>query len=474
MQFVLLNQPRRIAYLISPTKNNENCFDVYDPFDPTKDSFEKDEMASDDVLSEFPCILLRDNTSSVSSIDQLTVILFDVSSSMKHTTVGAYKTLLDLSISAAGAWCDRFYSYRLPHAIGLLYCGAQVTPKVQLIHEACPITTNFKNFEDALCARPNCGSSTPLYDSIDLALTMMNQFYEQYKDKISANYRKLIICVSDGEDNCSKMILSTIANKLQQEKVIFDSICFSDRQAASLVHLCQSTKGYYYFPIPHLDQDLVTLFERETAMVVRNRDGNVHGVIETPKFSRPKALHSPAMNLQNAAVKDVAGSNPSARHILREATSLKQNPPENVEVFVSQDNVFFWKVIVTGPTGTLYSGYKWLLSVEFHSNAYPFRPPNVRFATPIYHCNISDDGKICHEILESQWKPHTTMHDVLQQILDLLRKPNPDNALSTAKGDLYKTARELYDRELTLHTKKYAKTSIDELKKQYQLGDSDT
>lgn len=474
MQFVLLERPRRIAYLISPTKNIENRFDVYDPFDSTTASCEKDELASDDVLSEFPCILLRDDTSGVSLIDQLTVILFDVSSSMKHTTVGAHKTLLDLSISAVGAWCDRFYSYRLPHAIGLLYCGAQVTSTVRLVHEACSITTNFKNFEDALCARPNCGSLTPLYDSIDLALTMMNQFYEQHKDKISADYRKLIICVSDGEDNCSKMILSTIANQLQREKVIFDSICFSNRQAASLVHLCQSTKGYYYFPIPHLDQDLITLFERETAMIVKNRDENVHGVIGTPKFSRPEAVHSPAMNLQNATIKNIEGSNPSSRRILSQATSLKQNPPENVEIFVSQDNIFFWKVILTGPTGTLYSGYNWLLSVEFHSSNYPFRPPNVRFVTPIYHCNISDDGKICHEILENKWTPVTTMHDVLQQILDLLRKPNPDNALSAAKGSLYKTARETYDKELTLHTKKYAKTSLNELKNQYQLEGSDS
>jgi ubiquitin-conjugating enzyme E2 D/E len=391
---------------------------------------------------------------------------------MKHTTVGASKTLLDLSISAVGAWCDRFYSYRLPHAIGLLYCGAQVTSTVQLIHEACPITTNFKNFEDSLCSRPNCGSSTPLYDAIDLALKMMNQFYEQYKDKISTNYQKLIICVSDGEDTCSKMTLPIIASKLQQEKVIFDSICFSGRQAASLVRLCQSTKGYYYFPIPHLDQDLITLFERETAMVVRNRAENVYGVIETPKISRPTALHSPAMNLQKAAIKDVAISHRSGKRILQEANSLKQNPPENVEVFVGQDNVLFWKIILTGPTGTLYSGYKWLLSVEF-PNDYPFKRPGVRFVTPIYHCNISDDGKICLEILENQWNPSTTIYDVLQQILGLLREPDPNNALSAAKGDLYKTAREVHDRELKLHTEKYAKKSIDELKNQYKLEGSD-
>jgi ubiquitin-protein ligase len=65
------------------------------------------------------------------------------------------------------------------------------------------------------------------------------------------------------------------------------------------------------------------------------------------------------------------------------------------------------------------------------------------------------------------------MRDVLQQILNLLRNPDPNNALSTAKGDLYKTARGVYDKELKLHTEKYAKKSIDELKNQYKLEGSD-
>jgi L-rhamnose mutarotase len=41
MQFVLLDRPQHIAYLISPNKHNENCFHVYDPFDSTKNIFEK-------------------------------------------------------------------------------------------------------------------------------------------------------------------------------------------------------------------------------------------------------------------------------------------------------------------------------------------------------------------------------------------------------------------------------------------------
>jgi ubiquitin-protein ligase/uncharacterized protein YegL len=473
MQFVLLNQPRRIAYLISPAKNSENFFSAYDPSDATKEKFKKDEVAPDDILSEYSYIPLRDNAFSVGPIEQLTVILFDVSGSMKNTTFDASRTLLDLSVSALGAWCDKFCSYRLPHAVGLIYFGGKVTPNIQLIHEACPITNNFKNFEDSLGCRPDCGSSTPLYDAVDLALKMMYQFDEKHKAKMSANYHKLIICLSDGEDTCSKVALPTIGNKLQRENVIFDSICFKSKQANSLVNLCKLTRGYYYFPIPHLKEALITLFEREPSMVVKNRDENVYGVVETPKLSQSKALHDPAINLQKAPVKDVAVSNQVISRILREANSLKQKPLENVDVFVCKDNILFWKVIVTGPIGTLYCGYKWLLSIEFSPKTYPLRSPDIRFVTPIYHCNISDDGKICHEILRSHWTSQTTMYDVLQQIIGLLSEPEPDDALSTAKGNLYKTAQEDYNKELKLHNEKYAKATIDELKNQYQLEGSD-
>jgi ubiquitin-protein ligase len=469
MQFVLLNQPRRIAYLIRPAKNGKDIFTVYDPYDADKARFTKDDVAPDDVLSEYSYIPLRDNAFNVSPIEQLTVILFDVSDSMKHTTVGDSKTLLDLSIGALGAWRDKFRSYRLPHAIGLIYFGANMTPTTQLIHKACSITNNVQDFENSLSCRPDCGPSTPLYDAVELALEMMNEFYDQHKAKMSNSYHKLIVCVSDGEDTCSKVTLPTIANKLQQEKVIFDSICFNNKQADSLVHLCTSTKGYYYFPIPHLDQDLITLFEREPAMVVKNRDESFYGVVKEPKLCQPKALHVPAINLQEAPVKDIAVSSHVISRILREANNLKQRPLENVIVFVCEENILFWKIIMTGPIGTPYCGYKWLLSVEFSPKTYPLRSPDIRFVTPIYHCNISDDGKICHEILRSHWTSHTTMRDVLQLIITLLSEPEPDDALSTAKGNLYITAWGEYDKELKLHNEKYAKATIEELKTQYQL-----
>ncbi|CAF1351096.1 unnamed protein product [Rotaria sp. Silwood1] len=344
MQFVLLDKPRRIVYMINPAKNSKDSFTAYDPFDSKKEHFKKDEVASDDILRQYSYISVRDNAWNVRPIEQLTVILFDVSGSMKNITANNSKSLLDLSISALGVWSDKFCSNRLPHVIGLIYCGAKVTPTTQLIYEGCSLTNNFNDFEKSFSSRPDCGSSTPLYDAIEFALKIMNQFYEQHRSKMNPKYHKLIVCLSDGEDTCSEMTLSTTAEKLEQENVIFDS-----------------------------------------------------------------------------------------------------------------------------PIGTSYYGYTWLLSVEFPSQMYPLRPPEIRFITPIYHCNISDDGKICHEILRSHWTSQTTMYDVLQQITSLLFQPEPNDALSTNKGDLLKTAPKDYFKELQQHNEKYAKATIEELKNQYQL-----
>ncbi|CAF3838894.1 unnamed protein product [Rotaria sp. Silwood1] len=242
MQFVLLDKPRRIVYMINPAKNSKDSFTAYDPFDSKKEHFKKDEVASDDILRQYSYISVRDNAWNVRPIEQLTVILFDVSGSMKNITANNSKSLLDLSISALGVWSDKFCSNRLPHVIGLIYCGAKVTPTTQLIYEGCSLTNNFNDFEKSFSSRPDCGSSTPF-----------------------------------------------------------------------------------------------------------------------------------------------------------------------------------------------------------------------------------DDGKICHEILRSHWTSQTTMYDVLQQITSLLFQPEPNDALSTNKGDLLKTAPKDYFKELQQHNEKYAKATIEELKNQYQL-----
>src|SRR5438874_1526641 len=44
------------------------------------------------------------------------------------------------------------------------------------------------------------------------------------------------------------------------------------------------------------------------------------------------------------------------------------------------------------PSSDIYKGGAYQLSMKF-AEGYPFRPPEVRFITPIYHLNVDKDGE---------------------------------------------------------------------------------
>ncbi|XGW10381.1 hypothetical protein V3C99_012125 [Haemonchus contortus] len=56
---------------------------------------------------------------------------------------------------------------------------------------------------------------------------------------------------------------------------------------------------------------------------------------------------------------------------------------------------------------------------------YPFRPPSVRFAHNLYHPNVERGGELCIPMLSlDNWKPATTLEDILMSILQLLVEPD--------------------------------------------------
>ena len=48
---------------------------------------------------------------------------------------------------------------------------------------------------------------------------------------------------------------------------------------------------------------------------------------------------------------------------------------------------------------------------------YPFKHPQVKFDTKIFHPNVNrEDGSVCEEMLSANWSPQTQMREVLGKL----------------------------------------------------------
>jgi len=108
--------------------------------------------------------------------------------------------------------------------------------------------------------------------------------------------------------------------------------------------------------------------------------------------------------------------------------SVWMHTGEGVHVFPSADNLKFWRALIEGPAGSPFEGGVFALSVVLPDD-YPFRPPKITFETPVYHCNISDSGAVCLDILKENWSPALSVPKCLESIRLMLKEPNPDDSL---------------------------------------------
>ena len=82
------------------------------------------------------------------------------------------------------------------------------------------------------------------------------------------------------------------------------------------------------------------------------------------------------------------GAGGSSRVLLSEIKAMIDNPHDYMDVYVSQSNMGFWKVVMEGPPDSPYANGTFLLYIEIGAE-FPRRPPSARFITPMLHPNIT-------------------------------------------------------------------------------------
>jgi ubiquitin-conjugating enzyme (huntingtin interacting protein 2) len=93
----------------------------------------------------------------------------------------------------------------------------------------------------------------------------------------------------------------------------------------------------------------------------------------------------------------------------KEFIKIKNEKNQNIQVEYVNNNQAHWKGYFRGPEGTPYEGGWFTVDIRI-SAEYPFKPPEIKFDTKVWHPNVSSQtGAICLDILKSEWSPALTI-----------------------------------------------------------------
>ena len=138
---------------------------------------------------------------------------------------------------------------------------------------------------------------------------------------------------------------------------------------------------------------------------------------------------------------------------LREVTSSNEARAMGLKLTANEGNLQSVVGEVRGPPDTPFADgiYKIAITIP---DTFPFDPPQAKFATKIWHPNVSSaTGLICLDILKNgeggRWTPSMSLRSVLVSIIALLNSPEPNDPQDAVvasqmlnRNDIYKaTAR---------------------------------
>ncbi len=126
----------------------------------------------------------------------------------------------------------------------------------------------------------------------------------------------------------------------------------------------------------------------------------------------------------------------AVKRLTKELSNLMKEDFDDFKILDSND-IMNWKASIYGPKNSIFEGGKYDLEIKFTLD-YPTKPPSVRFLTPIFHPNVYKDGKICVDILQSEWTPSLNVNSILISLRSLLLDPNNNSPANRDAANLLK------------------------------------
>uniref|UniRef100_A0A7S2WUS3 E2 ubiquitin-conjugating enzyme n=1 Tax=Rhizochromulina marina TaxID=1034831 RepID=A0A7S2WUS3_9STRA len=146
----------------------------------------------------------------------------------------------------------------------------------------------------------------------------------------------------------------------------------------------------------------------------------------------------------------------SNRRLTKELGDLGTEPVDGCDVGPADENMYNWKAMITGPAGTPYEEGLFEVDIVFPTE-YPFKAPQVKFITSIYHPNIkTTTGEICADVIQNGWSPTLNVRYVLNSIKQMMEEPNAESPLEPTIAEQYSNDREAFDAAARAFTAEHA------------------
>ncbi|CAF1052433.1 unnamed protein product [Rotaria sp. Silwood1] len=136
------------------------------------------------------------------------------------------------------------------------------------------------------------------------------------------------------------------------------------------------------------------------------------------------------------------------RRLLKEFKTAKENSAQVSKLEPKGNDILQLEAKIVGPDNSPYADHIFTLDINLPTD-FPFKPPKVKFVTPVYHPAVKDDGSICLDVLSEKWTPNLSIVTILLQIIELLADPSTESPLVSAiaqqmlknPNEFYETAR---------------------------------
>ena len=114
-----------------------------------------------------------------------------------------------------------------------------------------------------------------------------------------------------------------------------------------------------------------------------------------------------------------------------------------------------WNMIMRAPEDSEYYGGQYLIEVEFIKD-YPYNQHKIVFKTPMYHCNVKENGELDVNWLEMGMK----IDHIMPRLLTLFYLQDPDVNKNSERSKLYKNNKDEFKKNIKKNVKEQANKEL--------------